>query len=336
MSLNRILEGLVLGEKQDAGIMSVIPLLDPNGDATTEHADFEDIKFLNTQNYGSLAFSNNSDKEFILPAGYTIITKQKAQDHGIPTSTVLAASGTTSVKTACCVEQNQPGMIDGTNVDNFNFLPLYVRKEQFLSYGRSGMNNYVKNSFDFARLWPTISQFQKKLVKESGAHLVYFFTKFIDQLNAFDAEFESREGQRGAIILINNKIVGIEVAPTTAYWKKIWHKLIRDCYASEVIRLTTEKLVKSFEDSQTETLDLSNCSSIEDIENAMSDHRDIYQKNISDQLSELLDGPVDIATEKLFSSNTFSHNLVKMKKEKVFGEYYTDKNGKIVYATVLL
>jgi len=76
MSLNRILEGLVLGEKQDAGIMSVIPLLDPNGDATTEHADFEDIKFLNTQNYGSLAFSNNSDKEFILPAGYRSVRPQ--------------------------------------------------------------------------------------------------------------------------------------------------------------------------------------------------------------------------------------------------------------------
>ncbi|WP_460291993.1 hypothetical protein, partial [Bacillus cereus] len=37
-------------------------------------------------------------------------------------------------KNACCVEQTQPGMIDGDKVQGFNLLPLSIRKEHFKQY----------------------------------------------------------------------------------------------------------------------------------------------------------------------------------------------------------
>jgi hypothetical protein len=46
--------------------------------------------------------------------------------------------------------------------------------------------------------------------------------------------------QRGAIILINDEVVGVEIAPNALAFSAQWESLIRDCYGSEAITLQKE------------------------------------------------------------------------------------------------
>lgn len=343
MDLKSILNGFTLGEKQDSGVMSVIPLISNSGDATENMASFEDVKFLKTTNYGTMVFQNSSDKPFILPTGYSVITKQAAQDHGSTFAYLLKPNAHRSLDETCCIEQTQGGYVDGSGVNDFYLLPLYVRKKHFEQYVRSGRKNENEASIEglsFSRLWPIISEFQNKLITEDVAHLVYFFNKFVDKLNQFNAEFETVKGQRGAIIMINNRIVGVEIAPTEEYWNVLWQRLIRDCYGSEVVRLTTLDLIKEFNKSQSNSLDLDSCKTIEEIEAAIKSHTNRYQEEIGGQLNLLLDQDIQLipynhSSIKENQHGDFAHHVFKVKNEKIYGEVYTEGEN-TVYASILL
>ena len=222
------LNNLTLGTAQTSGPMTVIPLL--GEDATNELASFDDITFQRVRTYGSMLFENSSDKPFILPAGYAIMTKQLAQDHGSVYATLLLPELISDVNISCCIQQTQCGYIDGKGINHFNFLPVEIRKNSVLSHTEE------ITSVSFSRLWPIISEFQKKLIKSTEGNLILFFNKYMDKLLTFNAEFECVDQQRGAIIMVDNEIAGIEIAPTQDYWKHIWNPLIRDAYGSTLLK----------------------------------------------------------------------------------------------------
>lgn len=343
MNINTLLNGFKLGEKQDAGVMSVIPLLAP--DATENLANFEDVQFQGTSNYGTMIFKNNSEKPFILPTGYSVITKQAAQDHGSTFAYLLEPNSIRYLDNTCCIESTQGGYIDGEEVKDFYLLPLFVRKQHFEQNVKEGSRKgreIEAQDTSFARLWPIISDFQKGLLNDkqsSKSHLVYFFNKFVDRLNEFNAEFETVKGQRGAVILLNDKVVGIEIAPTEAYWNVLWQRLIRDCYGSEVVRLTMNNLTKEFTKQQEKALSLTDCDSIEAIEAAIENHTSRYQTEIGSQLDSLVDKEfVTMAnSDRAITKNhygDFTHHVFKVKGEKTYGELYTE-GERTVYASVL-
>lgn len=277
------LHNFTLGTPQQVGIMTVIPLLGEN--ASFEIGSMDSLSFSGTSSYGSMVFKNNSGRPVIIPNGYSVITKQSAQDHGLPFS-VLVEPGKQEFNNACCIEQTQPGMIDGSSVSDFYLLPLYVRKEHFRRYvyGQS----VLIQSMGYSRLWDIITEFQAKLVNENYAHLVYFFTKFVQDLNRFNAEFEPVLGQRGAIIMLQDEVVGIEIMPTQEDWNLVWNKLIRDCYGSEIIRLTQLQLVHSFEQEQKNKWDLSSCQSIEEIESYIQSRQSSLLERVRGEIDSLL------------------------------------------------
>ena len=57
-----------------------------------------------------------------------------------------------------------------------------------------------------------------------------------DKLSEFVAQFECLPKQTGAIVLIDDKVVGVEIAPNPEYWAEVWEPLIRACYGSETVR----------------------------------------------------------------------------------------------------
>ncbi|WP_336770404.1 ARPP-1 family domain-containing protein [Bacillus bombysepticus] len=332
------LQGLQYGTPQTVGIMTVIPLI--GEDVSTPLGSIEDIQFVGTSNYGTMEFTNSSKLPVIIPNGYTVLTKQSAQDHSLPFA-VVSKPGFNRYTNACCVEQTQPGMIDGEKVKGFNLLPLSIRKEHFKQYiyGQK-VNSYGVRSIEFSRLWDVISSFQSKLVGKHEAHLVYFFTKFVDELNRFNAEFEVVEKQRGAIIMLLDHVVGIEVLPSHKDWQAVWHKLIRDSYGSEIVRLTQLNLVKTFESKQQNTMDLSMCNSLEQIEAKLLEKEKQKIETASSQVS------------KIFNNKQLKHShyeTLKMEKEPIqgiqysltscddasyfFEEYHT--NTEILYLSVL-
>lgn len=331
-----------IGQKQEAGIMSVYPLLAE--DVSTPLAGFEDIRFLGTISYGLMNFKNTSEHPFIIPTGYSILTKQLAQDHALPFASLIKGNSTRVMNEACCIQETQGGYIDGSKVKEFSILPLFIRKEHLKHHIVSPKNNdemklKVQDIHSFSRLWTIISNFQSKLVQRGEGNLILFFNKFVDQLAKFNAEFETVEGQRGAIIMLNDKIVGIEVAPTQDYWNTVWNSLIRDCYGSEVIRLTLQNLVEEFETSKQLELNLENCQSIKEIKEAMDTYYDKDKERLTSKLSDLekvetLEVNRTHSLIKNNSSGDIHYHLIKANDMDIYGEVYCDKD-QMIYASVL-
>jgi hypothetical protein len=335
--IKNLLNGLTFGVKQEVGMMSVIPLLGEN--IANNVASVNELKFDGTSGYGTMVFTNETDKVGIVPTGYCVMTTQTAQDHGTPFSALIPPqSRRKNVEHACCIEQTQPGYIDGSSVKHFNFLPLEVRKKNFEKYiMRMSANSY--DALSYNRLWTLISDFQRELVKKEQAHLIWFFNKFMDKLNQFNAEFEVVPNQRGAIIMLNNKVVGIEIAPTHEYWKSVWNQLIRDCYGSEIIRLTTLNLINEYKANQKLELNLNDCKSIEDIEKAILGHNQSQNETmlenvnvtLSNKYSEIKNYSVINQRNKY---NDIEYMIFSAEDKKSYGELYSSNEG-VLYCSML-
>lgn len=334
MKMTNLLNNLTFGEKQEVGVMSVIPLI--GEDVTEELGTLENIEFNGTTNYGTMVFSNKSNKPTIVPTGYSYITKQAAQDHGTTNALLLASyANKKTFDITCCIQQTQGGFITQEKTNEFYLLPLSIKKKHFEDYFLTDLGN----SFDFRRLWGIITEFQMELVQKQEAHLIYFFTKFMDKLNKFNAEFEIVPKQRGAVIMLNDKVIGVEIAPSHDYWKSIWHKLIRDCYGAEVIRLTHLNLVKEFKNSQDGGLNLEGCKSLEDIENVIEQYNNTQKENIKETLNNLFDKEFTIVkhnkVNKYNIDNRISYAMVASEDKSSFGEIFESKDNEILYCSMM-
>jgi len=318
---------LRLGRRQSSGVMHVYPIIGKN--LSSDMAAFEDLKFLRTSDYGSMVFENKSEKPFIIPAGYSILTKQKAQDHALPHAKWIGGLKQMTYSDACCIQQTQPGYIDGEEIkEDFSLLPVSIRRNDF-------RNISTKNTrMDFSRLWPYISEFQKGLVMEGYGNLVLFFNRYMDQLATFSAEFEPVEGQLGAIILINDEIVGIELTPDHNYFYAIWDTMIRNAYGAEVLSRSLKNVIPTFKNK--EILDLSSASSIDDLFNLVQSSR----KNNDKKMLEKINGIVSIAFQKIatIDEEEFKQIFFKGKdvdSKNLVGEAFLDKGGKLIYLSLL-
>lgn len=331
--MKNIFNNLTFGNVQQVGVMSVIPLI--GEDATQNIAEFSDVKFHGTSGYGTMVFRNASTKKAIVPSGYSILTKQSAQDHGTPLSSILNPNTVNAINNTCCIEQTQGGYINGENIDSFLFLPIEVRKNFFKNY----VVNQSKSDISYADLWHIITSFQSTLVNNELAHLSYFFDKFMDKLMQFNAEFEIVPKQRGAIILLNNKVIGIEITPTSRYWESIWHSLIRYCYGSEIVRLTMLNLIDEFKVNHDEELNLDECTSLEDIQREVDLHNNrIIEKRIS-KISNVLETEVE-ENKRLHTiiqrnnNDKIKYSLIAAKNKSFFGELYKEDEN-VIYCSLL-
>ncbi len=340
MKLMQILDGLTFGQKQEVGTMAVFPLL--GKDATAGLAPLEALEFIGTSGYGSMVFHNPHDKPCIVPTGYAIITKQAAQDHALTFASLIPPMTRREINKACCIQETQGGYIDGSGITDFAMLPLYIRKRHLKEQIFPNSNETVlqlDERLSFSRLWRAISDFQRELVGHSAGNLVCFFNKFMDKLMQFNAEFETVPNQRGAVIMMNGKVVGIEVAPTQEYWQTIWKSLIRDCYGAEVLRQTLLNPVQEFKEFRQQELVLDDCKTLAEIKAAVSAYK-THQRELGEQaVKEKLSGqPLFLKdTVSLLCRNSFdtiSYQLFKVQNEDTYGELYVD-NDKVVYASVL-
>jgi hypothetical protein len=230
IAIQDALRGCETGRMQTVGIMQVIPLVsDLETDAFARPSEIR-IATGRGGSYGTMNFRNSADKPALVPVHATYLTKQMAQDHAMATGGFVPARKEKAYKNAQCVEQSQGGYIpEGSHP--LTILPLSLRET---SLSMRGVASYSK-------LWESISRLKKEAKVtggRSGGHLADFFAAFDKQLAEFVAEFELVTGQVGAIVLIGGEVVGVERAPSRAYWEDLWEPLIRTCYGSEAVRRT--------------------------------------------------------------------------------------------------
>jgi hypothetical protein len=208
---------------QSVGQMAVVPVLEEGGgDSPFAPPDLE----ASTSTYGTLHVRNRADRPTIVPPGAAWVTSQRAQDHTTGGGALVKAGERRTIDTASCIEESQGGMISGAN--ELLILPAGLRAEALAQRNQSGYN----------KLWPAIRRFNDDFgISQRGGHLVYFLQQFEKELDEFVAEFERVPRQVGAIIMIAGRVVGIERAPSEAFWEKLWVPLVRVCYGSLALKV---------------------------------------------------------------------------------------------------
>ncbi len=223
ITIDTLLDGTILGDPQSVGYLSITPVLDESGNASNDTFGPPNVH-MGTSNYGEVNLRNNdSERPTIVPTGSSWIVDERAQDHAIPGAKILKSKELATIDTARCIEPSQAGTIS-MGERAFSILPMQLRRNAILSRNVKGYN----------KLWDSIQNFNKGTGVNNEA-LSAFEKKYAKELDEFVAEFELIPKQIGAIIYLNDNVIGIERAPNIEFWKKIWVPLIRMCYGSVAI-----------------------------------------------------------------------------------------------------
>lgn len=228
LDLSAILDSLRPGRVQSAGYLQVVPLL---ADAAMKYnITTPDAILVSTCEYGTIVFDNTSSELLIVPLHVGYIVEQEAQNHAMAHVAVVKPKTEEAFDTAMCIQQNQGGFIQA---DNYKMITLpFSLREKALN---------MRNEKSFDRLWNDIGSFNQQFDAKPNGHLENFLNSFKTELDQFVAEFECVPLQVGAIILLDGEIVGVERAPSEAYWNAVWPGLIRECYGSLAIEYMKSK-----------------------------------------------------------------------------------------------
>jgi hypothetical protein len=295
MTLAQILEGKKAGRPQTVGIMQIIPLFPQ--DETHKDRRFaiptQHMMLGASPQYGEIKVKNtDTTRPLIVPTNSAWVTDKAVQDHALTKAGLLAPGEQEKFDNAGCVQATQGGHY-ASGAYEFQILPATLRR----------INKTVAESRgDYQKFWNSIGNLNKEIGASAydRGHLRVLYEKFRQELETFVAEFENCEGQIGAIIVINGRVTGIEIAPSAEYWSAVWEKLIRFCYGPEAI-LVARRLGKAGLESAVAArprLNLDNCNSLEDIQAELEELRRVEAEQAKTCIFSDLDLVLQMKTDK--------------------------------------
>jgi hypothetical protein len=317
LTVEQILAGTSRGRMQTVGQMQVIPILGDDDDAF-DPPDFT----VGTQDYGSVHLRNDGDRPTIVPTGAGWVVRAAAQDHAVGSGALMPAKSSRTIDTAMCIQQTQGGLISKSK-HKMLVLPVALRSPALAKRKERG----------YDKLWASISEFNESVGasdRYGGGHLEYFLQKYQRELDEFVAEFELVPDQIGAIVLINGKVVGIERAPSQAFWEAVWEPLIRVCYGSLAIKASQGTTTPP---STRVALTAEAISTLGEIALALRDARS-REEGVVDTLV------ADVGSKKLKAAEADErmgdHYLTTVASRALAGQVVTEGDGpeKIRYASI--
>jgi len=229
VSMEDILFGVGHGRSQSVGNMEVIPLVDEGG-VQDDSFDPPSGISVGTSDYGTVDLRHPGENPTIIPTGAGWVVKQAAQDHALGSGGFVDGNSSKRIDTAMCIQQSQGGLISHGDHDML-ILPAQLRASALA----------MRKQKQYNKLWGAIGEFIHGYgLSHGSSNLVLFLNNYSKQLDEFVAEFELVPNQIGAVILVNGKLVGVEMAPTVEFWKALWNPLVRVCYGSFAIRYAGE------------------------------------------------------------------------------------------------
>ena len=318
--LRKYLAGFQPKQPQIVGNMTVIPLVSTEKEFKGI-AGAENVRLQKDIEYGSLELVPCEDEITIVPNGYTIITKERAQDRTVPAVHILQKSKRVN---SYCVQSSQSGLMnpnkDGKDENKtIRLLPLAVR--------HCAYNADRKNDRNIGALWGKLGEINRQL-GVNGDYLVNFFNRFQKDLEQFVAQFEPIPNQRGAIVLINGRVVGIDIMPSSKSFFNIWEMLIRDCYGGEAIRLQNQGEIAPIA-----TLD--NVNSIDRLLTAVQVMAENERKWAYDIVKAVLDQEAVVENDSVIKTKKLGKLAIKrLLSDELEGQVILDKNDCAVYLSL--
>jgi hypothetical protein len=147
--------------------------------------------------------------------------QDKAQNHALCRSGLLGPGQKRMFADACCVQAGQGGLMEGRE-QWFFILPLQLREEALQLSGKK----------DYSKLWKAIANLNAQMGLPQIGHLEQIVSKQRAYLTQFQSRFELLTGQTGALFFLKDRLAGLELAPTSAYFREVWMPLVCFCYGT--------------------------------------------------------------------------------------------------------
>ena len=255
---------------------------------TTDKENSLDTRFANpltalvssNSTYGQITFTNNENKEVILPVQMAVLTKQSAQNHGMVKAGYIEPRANVTYHDAGCVQGGQTGYFRGTA--EFRMIPVTMREMLFDAVGQTS---------GYGNIYPAIQKLGQDTQSGTGNYLNIYFEKYDKKLEQFIAHFERPKNLIGIIVLIDGEIVAIDKFPSFTYAEQVWDLMIRDCYGSLAIiselkhKTTVNEFTQSYEDLKKAHHD----NIIDLLEKAMKKTKKSMTDSVQEKIQELLD-----------------------------------------------
>jgi hypothetical protein len=188
------------------------------------------------------------------------------------------------------------------------------------------LKNSSYTSSDVGALWNNLRTWIKGIDCDSNG-LTSFFTKFEDRLSQFVAQFEPVEKQLGAIVLINGKIIAIDILPKYESWKYVWRAFIRDSYGAEAIRQSQNNGAVDIRP----TMDFSNVNTLADLENSFSS----MKSGFYDQLQDIIGRTLSLSVGYLKLETIGELTLLKIESDEYIGQGVIHGSDHFVYLSLV-
>lgn len=245
--------------------------------------------------YGQLTFTNNAGRDVIIPTQMAVMTKQRAQNHGMVKAGYVPKKSQRTYHDAGCVEGSQPGYI--TDTDEYRFIPVTMREMLF---------NAVGVTQGHSNIYPAIVSLGNKTNAQTDTYLDRYFSKYDKKLEQFIAHFERPDKFIGIIVLIDDEIVAIDKFPSFTYAEQVWEMMIRDCYGSMAVmsEINNKKNKKYFTDvfnkEMKEGVDV-----LDVLASSLQKTKEKITKNVVEKIEDLMDFEFNMRTDP------DSHEVVK-------------------------
>ncbi len=230
--------------------------------------------------YGQISFTNKENKEVILPAQMAVLTKQRAQNHGMVKAGYIEPKAQTTYHDAGCVQGGQTGYFRGTQ--EFRMIPVTMREMLFDAVGQtSGHGN----------IYPAIQKLGQDTQCNSGNYLNVYFEKYDKKLEQFIAHFERPRNLIGIVILIDGEIVAIDKFPSFSYSEQVWDVMIRDCYGALAVisELQHKTSSQEFTDTYNDLKKSRQDSIVDLLEKALKRTKEKMTAGVTEKIQELLE-----------------------------------------------
>ncbi len=206
------------GIPQKSGPMTVVPIFGPEREGKYT-GPLSGLKLSRVTGYGSVELANPDTTGIAIVPLHIGYIQDQAQNHALCRSAFIAAGQKLLFEDACCVQQSQGGYLEGRE-QWFFVLPVQLRYEALQLRGKKS----------YSKLWNDISQLNQKFKLANHGHLEQIITRQRAYLTQYQSRFELLNNQTGALFFLNRQLVGIEIAPTIAYFQELWMSLVCFCY----------------------------------------------------------------------------------------------------------
>jgi len=265
-----LLDQLAMGQPQSWGLLDMVPLLPT--EQRESHDQFvpplQQLHLVRVHSYGTLELENTAHQGLLIAPMHVGFFQPGAQNHATSCVLILDANEHLVVDDCFCIQQSQGGYLAEAQ-QRFIVLPLGLRHVALEHRGEKA----------FARLWEDIDAFNRRYGIARGGHLERFLRPNFHRLIPLRHAFEVLPRQVGAAYFVAGRLVGVEIAPNTAYWSDVGPILTMYCYGAAALQ------AERYQWQSTRTpLDLDGLANLDDLAHRLQQAREqdeaIYRREL--------------------------------------------------------